>query len=333
MAFLPLGELDWGAVGEGTTLAVSYGMASPAPRLADYGRDLWRIARELEGHPEVRLELPTHGYEDLEFLKEFPFLKKLSVQALEATNLEGLRFVPEVEDLRIVACADGGCLRHTPKVESLILCGPLPERLELGHAEELRYLKVWEFEGQLDVRALAACPRLEAVSLMNGAVRHMDMLCRLPELHALELYGLRGIEDWSFLGSLAELRWLSVIRQRTLTALPPMEGTSSLYQLTLGEMKGLSDLTGLVRAKALRELNLVSMRHLRPEQLEAIRRVPGLREFSAVSTSRATDRAMERVVGLPRPPRLSLPEVWGMPVPAAEEYEAWRKPYVIPEAE
>ena len=96
--------------------------------------------------------------------------------------------------------------------------------------------------------------------------------------------------------SLAPLARFTGLRQ--VNVLPPMRGLTSLRRVWLETMKGVTDLSPLRDAPALRQLALVDMSHLQPEALRPLVGHPTLTDLRAGLGSKKKNEAAYSVVPL-----------------------------------
>ncbi|MFN0171487.1 MAG: hypothetical protein ACKV22_34150 [Bryobacteraceae bacterium] len=321
VAFLPLKGAVLDPIAPYSTVHLQYSIEAGSPRLLDFQPDLTRIAAAMSRVPDAELELPPDGYQDLELLSLFPFLRRLGIKSPPGTDFSGMRHVPNLLSLRVSTDTPFHFLGFIPRLQSLTITGS-HSGLVLESVPGLEYLKIQDFTGALSPRFWTGCPRLKHLSLLNGKVGPLPVL---TTLQSLELQALRGLEDWSFLPRLSTLRWLAISRQKQMLALPALRGLDSLYKVTLGEMKNLVDLSPLLDLPNLRSVSLFDMRHISPTQLDPVRSHPTLREFEFVTTNPKLDKRINAYVNLPRPTVIEGVDLSTPPIeiPVADEFDQW----------
>lgn len=234
-----------------------------------------RVASLLASRPDVRLTI-EHG-EDLEFLRWFPGLRRLSLASLRLRSIDGLRHVAAtLEDLGL-----GDTLR----------------RLSLQPVRELTSLRRLGIGGSWrDLEAVSALVRLERLGVGSidldllrpltslrrfesglGTVRNLELLPSIGRLESIELYRLRKPHDLTPLGAMPNLVRLTLHSTRSIASLPSLERCAELRWLAMDTMTGITDLRPIAAAPNLQVLLLIGMCQLDAESLRPLIGHPTLR--------------------------------------------------------
>ena len=217
-----------------------------------------QIAGLLEGRDEVTLHVHTAPVADLEFLKCFPRVTRLSVHLWNLENIEGF------------AHLQAGRLRHlsfgrTKTRHSLKFLETMPalEALSLeGHTKDIASVSCLSRLTSLGLKAitlpdLAVLGSLRDVSSLGlsfGGTRELAHLAELPRLESLSLMRINKLDDLSVLPKLTSLKKLDLDSLSGIRSLPSLASLVHLEELTLETMKGLTELSAAAAAPALRRL-------------------------------------------------------------------------------
>ena len=243
------------------------------------------LAALLADRPDVTLRA-YGGYgrtlPDLEWLRFFPGLRRVSIDALWGVlgSIDGLRHLPDdLEELglgHLKPPVDVRALTRFRDLRRLGLEGPV------RHPEAIAQLI--RLEGLLlrsitlpDLSALLPMTGLRRLDLKLGGTSDLRLLPRIGRLEELEIWRVRGLDDVTAIGEVRSLQtlWLEALPQ--VRALPDLSALTELRKVTLHTMKGIDDLAPLASAPALEDLALIEMRHLEPEDLRPLAGHPTLR--------------------------------------------------------
>lgn len=272
-------------------------------------RELKRVARLVEAHPDVRLRMYGHNARtDLEWLRFFRGHRNFRVDAYLLDSLDGLRHLPD--GLRNLG------IGQTKKRLSLRVLERFPDLRVLYLERHTKDIEVVSSLTRLedltlrsitlpDLSLLLPLKRLWSLDLKLGGTTNLGLVAEIGSLKYLELWMIRGFDDLSPVSGLTNLRFLFLQALRRVTALPDLSQCTRLRRIHIQTLKGLNDLTPLTEAPALEQLVLTDMRHLRPEDLEPLKGHQTLRSITVGLGSIKRNEAAGDMLGLPtvqRPP-------------------------------
>lgn len=227
--------------------------------------ELERVASLLSGREDVTLRFHSRAARDLEFLRHFPGLRRLSIDLWELEDIAGFSHLQHgLELLHFGKTRKRFSLRFLDAM-------PLLQKLSLvGHTKDiavvrgLSSLTAVELRGITlpDLSILTSKPQLAAVSLLLGGTTNLCHLAELPRLEILNLMRITKLADVSVLRELAALRILNLDWMRNITSLPSLAPLAHLEEVSLETMKGLTDLSAVAAAPALRRLTIEGMPQL-----------------------------------------------------------------------
>jgi hypothetical protein len=279
------------------------------------------LGRWFEAHPEAGLRAYGRLPNTLEFLEHYAHLGGFTLDGgyRETIDAAGLRHLPDTlrsleidvqlsdDDLEILARFRAlrtlrlGGIRRLPDalaglpVTDLHLAGVKT----LDGIAALRDVATLRLNGvSADLTPLVTLGQLTDLTLALGGCKDLTPLVRLPRLRRVAAWRVRGLVD---LGPVVkeQLEELHVAQLRHVTALPPLTRARALRRVTLEHMRGLTDLTPLREAPALRELALVEMEHLDPGDLGALAGHPTLATVNVGLGSNRKNLAARDLIRIP----------------------------------
>lgn len=259
-------------------------------------------------HPEKTLRAYA-SYDgtitDLEFLRHFPTLRRFQADALfnSLINIDGLAYLPE--NLEFIGL---GRTKKRLSVAALARFSQLRRLYIEGHTKDLDVVSELTDLRSVTLRSvtlpdlslLTPLRKLRALDLKLGGTNDLALLPELQSLEYLELWMVKGLSDLSPISELGSLEYLFLQSLRQVDALPAMDNLVSLGRLWLETMKGLTELTPVRTAPALRQLAVVDMAHLQPEAFAPLVGHRTLQSYRAGLGSKRKNDAVEALVGLPR---------------------------------
>jgi hypothetical protein len=266
--------------------------------------DFVQLARFLANYPNVPLRIYGHyaGAEDLAFLRHFPFLKGFQADVFEIASWEGLQYLPEtLEYLGL------GATRHRFSLQQIARFTTLKDLNLEGHSKDipvlsaftdLRYLTLRSIS-MPDLSVLQPLRNLRSLALKLGGTNQLAMLPALHELRYLELWMVRGLSDLSAIAELPELRYLFLQDLKRVTSIPSLGSSQALRRVHVEALKSLTDLAPIAAAPNLEELVLISMSHLRVQDLACFQRHPTLRAATIGLGSKRRNEQATATLGLP----------------------------------
>lgn len=269
--------------------------------------DFQRLAKLLRKHPDVGLR--AYGsydgsIKDLEFLRFFPQLREFSADAMyQLESIEGLRHL-------------------SPELHSLVL-GQTKRRLSLTPLERFTNLRRLYIEGHTkdigvvadlaelrsltlrsitlpDLTMFAPLTRLKALNLKLGGTNDLKGIEAFSDLRYLEVWMVRGFSDLSRVSGCTSLEMLFLQALKKVQLLPDLRSLHRLERVHLETMKGLTDLTPLLTAPALREVMVMDMGQLQPEQVAVLAQHRTLQRAGIGLGSARKNEMANKLLGLPR---------------------------------
>jgi Leucine-rich repeat (LRR) protein len=138
-------------------------------------------------------------------------------------------------------------------------------------------LTLWNV--RLPERALARLPNLSGVSLRGGSSEDLHALNGCDSLQWLDVNQVRGLRDLDALGDLTNLEFLSLYGLPRISVIPSLGAHRALRQVQLGSMKGLTSLAGVTDAPVLTTLFLKGNVNVTDDDLDCLAGHPALRAF------------------------------------------------------
>lgn len=236
-----------------------------AVRLPMAPADLERLAGLIEGRPDVTLHFHTAPWKDLEFLKHFPSVRRLSVDLWSLEDISGFSYLPgDLEVLHFGRTKKRFSLKFLqdmPELERLSLEGHTKDIVNVGGLARLTSLGLRSITLP-DLSLLAPLRELSSFGLMLGGTQNLAHLAELPKLKALDLLRINKLDDLSILAKLTSLQKLGLDSMRNVASLPSLDALTHLEEVTLETMKGLAELSAIAAAPNLRQLTIAGMPQL-----------------------------------------------------------------------
>lgn len=265
----------------------SFEPLGPECTLVTVGRPLepaaWeRLAGLMHGRPEIALRLHTAAGRDLECLRFFPSLKRLSVDLYSLEDIAGFSHLKDgLERLGFGKTKQRFSLRFLEAMPSL-------RGLSLeGHTKDIGCLPVLAQLQSLELRRitlpdlslLTSFPELQVFSLALGSTPDITHLAQVPKLEILHLVWIRKLSSLSVLARCTSLRVLSVDSMANVESLPSLASLTRLESVELDTLKGLTDLSGVAAAPALKRLTVAGTPKLDAEAFRCLVGHPTLAEL------------------------------------------------------
>ncbi|SFS16937.1 internalin A [Dyella sp. OK004] len=244
--------------------------------------DLEKVARLLEGRPEVTLHFHSSPGTDLEFLKHFPFVRRLSVHLWYLEDISGFSYLQNSLELlsfgRTQKRLSLKFLQDMPALETLSLEGHTKDIASVSRLTRLTSLGLRSITLP-DLFMLAPLRELTSFRLSFGGTRDLAALAELPKLKALHLLRINLLDDLSILAKLTSLKTLGLDSMRKVTSLPNLGSLTHLEEVGLETMKGLTGLAAVAAAPALRRLTISGMPQLDVDAFHCLVDHPSLQEL------------------------------------------------------
>jgi internalin A len=248
--------------------------------------------------PDVQLYVYGRASQDLDFLQYFPGLRRLQVALYELKDINGIsRVASSLEDLIFAETKQTFSLGFLESMRALKKLFLVKHKKDLSVVGGLRRLTTLGLSGITlpDLSLLLALPALRHLSIFLGSTTNLDLLSRLPALEELSLMRISKLADLGVLGALEGLKTLRLDWMRNVKSLPSLHRLTRLEDVTLDTMKGLTDLTPVAAAPALRRLSIANMPQLTADNFECLRGHPRLAELWAYTGRAKVNAAVERL--------------------------------------
>ncbi|NNC39963.1 MAG: hypothetical protein HKN95_04645, partial [Acidimicrobiia bacterium] len=247
-------------------------------------REYRKVAKLVDGHPDVTLRAYGLEFTDLEFLRFFPEVQHFQADYMSRLeSMGGLRYLRD--DLESLVLGETKTarqfsltfLRRFPKLRRLYLEKHTKDFEAVGELTALEDLTLRSITLP-DLSVLLPLENLLSLDLKLGGTRDLSLLPRIGRLRYLELWQIRGLDDLGPVGEVVTLQHLFLQSLPRVGLLPDFSRLTRLRRVVLDNMKGVTDLAPLAAAPALEQLLVVNMRHLTSQQLECLADHPTLRE-------------------------------------------------------
>lgn len=265
--------------------------------------DFTKVAAFLKKYPEVCLRVYAQGASDLEFLRFFPFVRRLRIDVYDLRDLHGISYAStELADLHLGATKPR---RHSlqflarfPKLFTLFIEGHGKDIDTIGSLANLHELTLRSITLP-DLKVLRPLRPLVSLAIELGGTNNLELLPNIGSLRYLKLFRVRGLANLKPIERLSDLRCLFLQDLTNVARLPSFSALSRLRCVHLDTLKSLADLRPIAEAPALKELIACGMRHLTPESFRPFIRHPTLRRALIGLGSVRKNKAVSEMLGLP----------------------------------
>lgn len=263
--------------------------------------ELERAAGLMAQRPDVELYVYRTASKDLEFLRHFKTLRRLHLALYELEDITGLAYVRDT-----LQALNLGATKKTFSVRFVEDLPHLQELFLVGHKKDARAISGLHGLASLglsritlpDLSLLLPLGGLRKLQLFLGGTRNLAALADLPALEDVFLMRINKLSDLGVLPQLRTLRKLRLDWIRTVTSLPSLGGLTRLEVVELDTMKGLTDLSPIAAAPALRRLLAHAMPQLTAESFRCFLGHPSLQELSVGTGKRAVNEEIRRMFPL-----------------------------------
>ena len=149
---------------------------------------------------------------------------------------------------------------------------------DLGWLHSAQRLTLWDVV--VPAGFLASLPKLWWLDIRGGSAADLEVVRGAVGLRYLAVNQVRGMRDLSQLPSIPVLEYLDVYGLPHVIELPSFRTSLKLDHVSLGQLRGLTSLEGLLDAPNLQELQPVRKMNVSDSDVERIRRHPALQRFS-----------------------------------------------------
>ena len=260
-----------------------------------------KLAEWLRKFPDVSLRVyESFGApeRDLDFLRHYKGLKRLSVDLYHLQSLDGLYHI--ADSLEYFGF---GQTKEKVSVEFLAEFGRLKGLALDGHElgiEAISNLKKME-ELTLrsitlpDLEIIANLPKLWSLDLILGGTKNLAALARIRSLKNLELCLVKKLSDISVLSAVTSLQRVKLHSLRNVTAIPDLCKLKKLRRVSFQNMKGIKDLSALLGAKSLEDICITQGSQLQPEAFQPLQKHPSLK---AIGFGLGSDKKNQAVAAM-----------------------------------
>jgi hypothetical protein len=162
---------------------------------------------------------------------------------------------------------------------------------------------------------LAKLARLWWLDIRGGSATHLGVAKGVRNLQYLAINQVRAMRDLSAVSEMTTLRYLSLYGLPQVTELPSLSALGKLEHASLGQMRGLQSLQGLLEAPNLRELRFIRKINVNDDDVEGIINHTAIKQFHWFAED-LPDKVWAPVVeriGLPPVPFLHPEDWFGLP--------------------
>jgi hypothetical protein len=261
---------------------------------------LQRAGRLIADRPDVELYVYGRAWRDLSFLKYFKTVQRLHIALYELGDTTGFADAAWLRELTFGETRKKFSLRFVetwPRLRRLFLVRHKTDLRCICDLAELENLGLSGFTLP-DLSLLLPLVKLRQLALFLGGTRNLAALAQLPELEELWLMRITKLSDLGILADLAGLKTLRLEWMRNVASLPSLHRLERLDDVTLDKMKGLTDLSPLAAAPALRHLVVADMPQLTPENFRCFIGHPGLQELWADTGRRTLNAEVRQLLPL-----------------------------------
>ena len=234
---------------------------------------LERAGALVADRPDVQLYVYLDASRDLNFLRYFPNLRRLHVALYKLEDVTGFSAVAgSIEELTFGKTKRSFSLRvlePMTRLRTLFLVG---HKKDISVVSGLTNLASLGLSGITlpDLSLLVPLRALRELQIFFGGATNLSHLPRLPALEELWLMRITKLSDLSVLANLVGLTKLKLDWMRNVASLPSLRRLARLTDVTLDTMKGLTDLSPVAAAPALRRLAIAGMPQLTTDSFRCL---------------------------------------------------------------
>jgi hypothetical protein len=246
--------------------------------------------------PDIALRVYGHYGEtcDLTFLRRIPSLRRVSADCLrDAKGIEEVAHLEHLEHLgvgiynldsfdflnEVNANLKELYLELTkskkPKITGIRRFGQLEYLYLEGQQKGIEAINDLKNLQRIVLRSISTenvdylknLQHLWSVDVKLGGIKDFSALASLTALKYLELWQVRGLADLSFMSQLESLQFVFIESLKQVTQLPDFSTNRRLRRIHLQNLVGLTDLSSLRNAPALKEFRYTQAHNQEPENM------------------------------------------------------------------
>ncbi len=233
-------------------------------------KDFEKLSKFLVAYPHIELRMYGDFRRNcnLRFLKHFPFVRRLSLEAIYLPNFEGIENVStELESLTIgETISKGHSLQFLKRFSMLQTLEIQSHTKDLNIISEIKSLQDLTLRSITlpDLSLLLPLKSLLSLSVKLGGTNNIELLPSIGKLRFIKFWLVRGLADLTPIANVSTLQFLYLHALKNVEALPSLRPLRKLRRVNLIGMKGLNDLSSVASAPNLEELVAAEMPNLEP---------------------------------------------------------------------
>lgn len=259
------------------------------------------VAELLKERPDVMFMIQSVPDLRLDFLKFFPFLRRVLIGLYELESLDGLTYLADsLEDLQICGTKKKLSLRFLEQLKllkRLYMEGQTKHFDSVGLLERLVWLDLRSTTLE-NVSSLIPLRNLRKLEFTLGNTTNLSHLPELPELRYLGLTQVSQLRDLSFVSELTELRYLLLHNLNKVETLPSFSKLSKLRWVYIESLKSVHCLAPITEAPSLEQIVFVNMPQLTPNDFEVFVGHPRLQSAAVGLCSHVKNEQAQQILGL-----------------------------------
>jgi hypothetical protein len=263
-------------------------------------QQLEQAGRLIAERPDVELYVYGRVWRDLGFLRYFKPLRRLHIALYQLEDIAGFSQLADLRELTFGETEKKFSLHFVeawPHLKRLFLVKSKTDLHCIGGLAEMEDFGLSGFTLS-DLSLLLPLAKLRKFQLFLGGTRNLAALARLPALEDLWLMRITKLSDLGILADLVDLKTLRLEWMRNVTTLPSLHRLERLDDVTLEIMKGLTDLSPVAAAPALRRLVVADMPQLTIDSFRCFIAHPRLEELWAATGRRRLNAQVKEMLPL-----------------------------------
>ncbi len=268
-------------------------------------KDLEKLATFLVAYPHIELRMYGDFRRNcnLRFLKHFPFVRRLSIEAFNLSDFDGIDAVSD--ELESLTIGQTKSKRHSlqfltrfSKLQTLEVESHSKDLDVIGEIKSLENLTLRSITLP-DLSILLPLKSLLSLSIKLGGTNNIELLPKVGKLRFVKFWMVRGLADLTPIANVSTLQFLYLHALKHVETLPSLRPLRRLRRVNLIGMKGLAELNSVANAPNLEELVAFEMPNLEPHNFEPFVGHKKLKHVLIEIGSRKKSEAAEELLNLP----------------------------------